>query len=99
MRLVHDHEREVREEVAPAGVVGQDADVQHVGVRQHEVGALADRGALLLRRVAVVDRVAQGGDLQLRQAARLVLRERLGRIQVERPRARVAATACAAPGG
>ena len=60
VRLVHDHQREVREEVAPARVVGQDPDVQHVGVREHDVGALADRGALLLRRVAVVDRVVQG---------------------------------------
>ena len=41
--------------------------MQHVRIREHHVRALADRGALLLRRVAVVDRVAQRRDLQLRR--------------------------------
>ncbi len=45
--LVDDDEREVREQVAPARVVGQDPDVEHVGVGDHEVRAAADRGALL----------------------------------------------------
>ena len=97
--LVHDDEREVREEVSPGGVVGQDADVQHVGIRQHHVRALADRGSLLLGRVAVVDRVVECGDAQLGQAAGLVLRERLGR---DRGRALGRAgrrPARAAPGG
>ena len=39
VRLVDDHEREVREEVAPGGVVRQDADVQHVRVGEHHVRA------------------------------------------------------------
>ena len=34
VRLVDDDDREVREEVAPARVVGQDPDVEHVGVRE-----------------------------------------------------------------
>ena len=84
VRLVDDDEREVRQQVVPALVVGQDPDVEHVGVREDEVAALPDRGPLVARRVAVVDR---GAD-RLVQAegvehSRLVLGERLGRIQVE----------------
>jgi hypothetical protein len=85
--LVDDDQREVREEVTPPIVVGEDPDVQHVRVGQDQVGALADRGALALRRVAVVDRVPQPRDGQRGQAAGLVLRERLRRIEIERPRA------------
>jgi len=83
--LVDHDPAEVGEEVAPALVVGQQADVQHVGVGQHEVVATADRRPLLARRVAVVDRLAQPGRAQRRQLARLVLRQRLGRVEVERP--------------
>ena len=43
VRLVDDHERQVREQLAPRGVVGQDPDVEHVGVREDQVRALADR--------------------------------------------------------
>ena len=78
--FVDDDEREVGEEVSPAVVVRKDPDMQHVGVRQDQVRARADRGTLRLRRVAVVDRVPQGGDLELREATRLVLGESLGRI-------------------
>jgi hypothetical protein len=56
VRLVDDHECQVREQIPPGGVVGHDPDMQHVGVRQDEVAAPADRGPLLARRVAVVDR-------------------------------------------
>ena len=59
VRLVDHHPGEVGEHVAPVAVVGQHAHVQHVRVGQDQVGALADRPALLARRVAVVDRVAQ----------------------------------------
>ena len=63
VRLVDDHPAEAGEEVAPALVVGQDADVEHVGVGEDQVRAAADRRAVLARGVAVVDRVAK-----LRQA-------------------------------
>ena len=45
--LVDDDDREVGEEVAPRPVVGQDPDVEHVGVGEDEVRAPADRRALL----------------------------------------------------
>jgi hypothetical protein len=71
-------------------VVRQHPDVQHVGVGQDQVRAAADRRALLLRRVAVVDRGPQVRQLQRVQGARLVLGERLGRVEVERARLAVA---------
>ena len=43
VRLVDDDDREVGEEVSPRAVVGQDPDVQHVGVGEHDVGLAADR--------------------------------------------------------
>ena len=61
VRLVNDDPAEVGEEVAPALVVGQDADVQHVRVGEDEVAAAADRRPLFARRVAVVDRLTQVG--------------------------------------
>ena len=68
-----------------ACVVGKDPDVEHVGVGEDQVAALADRRALLARRVAVVDR---GPDRLVQpervERARLVLGERLGRVQVQR---------------
>ena len=81
--LVDDDPVEVGEEVAPALVVGQDADVQHVRVGEDEVAAAADRRPLLARGVAVVDRLAQPRRAQRRQLARLVLGQRLGRVEVE----------------
>ena len=92
VRLVDDDDREVGEDVGPRLVVGEDPDVEHVGVREDEVRAPPDLRALGARRVAVVDRrphaVAQS---QLGDRARLVLRERLRRVQVERAGLRVAA--------
>jgi hypothetical protein len=55
VRLVDDDDREVGEEVRPRRVVGQDPDVEHVGVGEHEVRPPADRLALLALGVAVVD--------------------------------------------
>jgi len=48
------------EELRPALVRRQDADVHHVGVRKDDGGVAADRGALVLGRVAVVDRRDDG---------------------------------------
>jgi hypothetical protein len=92
VRLVDHDDRQVGEEVRPRGVVGQDPDVEHVGVGEHEVRPPADGQALLAPGVSVVDRRAH----QLRQPegvqrARLVLRERLGGVQVERARLGVGA--------
>ena len=90
VRLVDDDVREVREHVSPAVVVGKDADVEHVRVREDRVRPRADLASLLDRRVAVVDRRADALHADRGEAARLVLRERLRRVEVERARLRVA---------
>jgi hypothetical protein len=90
VRLVHHDPGEVREHVAPLAVVRQDPDVEHVRVREDQVRARADRPALGGGRVAVVDRVAQERRLEAGELARLVLGERLGRVEVEGAGAAVA---------
>ena len=67
--------------------------VQHVGVGERDVGAGADRLARVGRRVAVVgvhaDRLATGladERRQLVQLGHLILRQRLGRKEVQRAR-------------
>ena len=100
VRLVDHHDREVAEEVRPGRMVGEDPEVQHVRVGQHDVGAPAQLGALLARRVAVVDRRPRALQPERVQRARLVLRERLGRIQEQRPaRARRARASRASAAG
>ena len=91
VRLVDDHDREVGEEVPPRGVVREDPEVQHVGVGEDDVAVAADRRALLARRVAVVDREPGVLDVEAVERARLVLGERLRRVEVERAGAGVAA--------
>ena len=82
--LVDDHDREVGHEVGPGAVVGQDPDVEHVGIGEDDVGAPANRAAGLARGVPVVDRGAHAlGQAERGQRARLVLGQRLGRVQVQ----------------
>ena len=90
VRLVDDDIAEVCEDVSPAVVVGEDADVEHVRVGEDDVRPLADLPAALARRVAVVDRRLEPLQAELGQRPRLVLRERLRRVEVERPRLRLA---------
>ena len=59
VRLVHDDPPEVRDEVAPALVVGQDPDVEHVRVGEDQVRPAAYLRAVVAGRVAVIDRVAE----------------------------------------
>src|SRR5207253_3110471 len=58
VRLVDDDEAEVVEEVAPEVVAREDADVEHVRVREHEIRPAADLASPLGRRVSVVARPA-----------------------------------------
>ena len=91
VRLVHHHHGQVGEHVRPRPVVGQDPEVQHVGVGEDDVRPPPDLRPLLARRVAVVDRRPGALDAERVQRARLVLRQRLRRVEVERAGARVAA--------
>jgi hypothetical protein len=87
--LIDDDVAEVLEDVTPAVVMRQEPDVQHVGVRKDEVGPLPDLPALLGWCVAVIDRRAQAWQLELGEAPRLILGERLRGVEVERPLLRV----------
>jgi len=86
MKLVDDYVAEVLEQLHPLRVVGQDAGVEHVRIRDHDVPRRADDPPDVAGGVAVVgvrldvhiQRFHQ--PVQLRY---LVLRERLGREQVE----------------
>ncbi len=84
------------EELGPQRMIGQDAGVQHVRVGQQHAGRLADAAAGALRRIAVVggrqrvdDAVAGPFDERL-PLAELILRQRLGRVEIERPGQRIA---------
>jgi hypothetical protein len=85
VRLVDDHVAEVREHVTPAVVVREDADVEHVRVRQDQVRPLADLPAPLGGRVAVVDRGAEARQSKRAERAELVLGERFRRVEVKSP--------------
>jgi hypothetical protein len=85
VRLVDHDVAEVGEHVSPAVVVGKDADVEHVRVREDHVRPLADLPAALVLGVAVVDRRLHARHAQRGERARLILRQRLGRVEVERP--------------
>ena len=77
-----------KQEVGPPRVVGEQRQVQHVRVRQHEVRVLPDQRPLGLRRVAVVDGRSDLRQLERAHRAQLVARERLRREQVQRGRLR-----------
>ena len=92
VELVDDDNLELLEQLEPLGVVGQDRRMEHVRVRDDDLACGPDRRADGGRRVAVVgrgeDRHARGGR-QPAEFGHLVLAERLGREQEERPRRRV----------
>ena len=89
VRLVDDDVAQVVEHVSPAVVVREDADVEHVGVRQDHVRGLADLRPPLGLGVAVVDRGANPAEAQPGETPRLVLGQRLRRVEVQRPRGRL----------
>ncbi len=96
MQLVDDDVAQILEQLRPAGMMRQDARMQHVGIAEHDMRPPANRPARILRRVAVVgehgdrlvrlllDRLAQA--VQLGQ---LILRERFRREQIQGARGRV----------
>ncbi len=92
VQLVDDDELELLEQLEPLRVVRQDRRVEHVRVRDHHLARGADRRADRSGRVAVVgggdDRQA-GRCRQLAELGDLVLAERLGREEEQRPGRRV----------
>ena len=85
VELVDDDELEAREEPAPPRMVRQDARVEHVGIRHHDVARLSDGGAPSGRGVAVVcvhSQVDRQASLERAELRQLVLGEGLRREQV-----------------
>ena len=89
VQLVHHHVAQVLEELPPLRVVGQDPLVEHVRVRDHDMGPSPDRLPCILRGVAVVGEGADIGPERLDhrvELGELVLGERLRREEVQGPR-------------
>ena len=83
VRLVQHHVPQLVQELGPALVAGQDADVEHVRVAEEDGGGAPQERPLVLRRVAVVDRRHYARHPEAVELARLVLRECLGREEEE----------------
>ena len=93
VQLVDHDVAQILEALRPAGVMRQDAAVQHVRIGQHDVGALADGLARVLRRVAVVGEGADVGAHRVDGAlefVQLILGQRLGGEQIHGARVRIA---------
>ena len=72
---------QIFKQALPARVVRQDAGVQHVRIREHDVAALANRFSRVGGRIAVIGEDAETvveplGEIV--QLGELILRERLG---------------------
>ena len=93
VQLIDDDVAEVGEQLYPACVMWQDAGVEHVGIGDDDVAGLADGLPCAYWCVAVVG-VGLEVDLQLAdqtvKLGQLILRQRLRRKKVERPRLGVA---------
>src|SRR6185369_12421145 len=55
MSLIDDNETQVCKEVAPVGVMRQNAGVEHIRVRQYDTRVLADERPRRGRSIAVID--------------------------------------------
>ena len=89
VHLIDDDDRKVLEEHRPPVVCREDADVEHVGVRDDYVGRSPRPRALGARRIAVVHRCARGRESERAQLPDLILCERLSREQVQGGRPRI----------
>ena len=90
VRLVDDDRAEARQPLVPAVVVRADADVDHVGVAEHEVRLGAREATAARVAIAVDQRDAQvAAQAERVQAAGLVLRQRLGGGEIERAAVRL----------
>ena len=71
-------------------MVGEDADVEHVGIGEDGVGVTAGPGALVRGRVAVVGDGHEAGHVEGAKGAELVLGERFGGEHEQRRAGRIA---------
>ena len=88
VQLVDDDVAKPTEERRPPLVVREHSGVEHLGVREHDRGVLADPRPLLGAGIAVVGATDDPGKVELRQGSELVVGERLGGEEDQtRPRA------------
>jgi hypothetical protein len=90
VRLVDGHDLQVAQKVGPGLVVGQDADVQHVGVRKQDVRPAPDVRAEGVRRVAIIGRRMDSAQAEVLDLAELILGEGLRRVEEDSPTLRPA---------
>ena len=84
VQLVDHDVAEPHEEGGPAGVVGEQAHVEHVGVGQQHRGVAPGPGPGVGVAVAVVAGGHDAGEVEVGQRAELVLGQRLGREEEQR---------------
>ena len=89
VQLVQHDVAQILEQARPAGVVRQDAGVQHVRIGQHDVPLFADGRARVGGRVAVVGENAESviqALVEIVELGELILRQRLGGKKIQRAR-------------
>ena len=89
VRLVQYHVAQLMQELGPAFVARQDADVKHVRVAEEDGRRASQERPLVLRGVPVVDGRDDAGHVEPVELACLVLGERLGGEEEEGARLRV----------
>jgi hypothetical protein len=91
MDFIDDNITQAAEESRPLGMVGEYGGMQHVGIGQYQVGFCLDAAALRSGSIAVVDAGTQTtsglfvGRNQVQQTSQLILSERLGGKEIQRP--------------
>ena len=81
VQLIEHDITQVLKEARPASVVRKDSGMEHVGIAEHDVAALADRRPGIARRIAVVGEDAEAMFQALPQFvkfSKLILGERFG---------------------
>ena len=92
MQFIDDDVAQILEHASPTRVMGQNAGMQHVGIREHGVGAAADSFTRVLWRVTVIrERPDFGAQLagQPLKRMKLVFGQRLGGEQINGARVTV----------
>ena len=84
VQLIDDDVVEPLEEGGPLAVVGEQPVMQHLGIGEQDVGVGASPRPLLARRIPVVGGGLEAGNLQLPEAAELILGQGLGRVEQQR---------------
>ena len=85
VQFINDEIAEVFKGLGPLGVVWQNAAMQHVWIREHNIGPFSNGTAGVLRRIAIVGESADIGTHRFHQSIellQLIFGQRLGRKQI-----------------